>query len=929
MIRLRKFSLNSFFRLLTVLIFLTVTCDLFAQRIPKKEIGRPLTTQPDTLKPQNPVPNQNIDPRSMNLDTGGVSNNIDTVKYTIDTIPAGSDSIVAKRDTFSVKLSKDSLEAPVQYYAEDSAVIELRNGKITLYGKTKTEYQTIVLTAPKVIIDQHSQILTAVNSKDSAGEVIDYAKFADKDQNFQSDTIKYNFKTQKGLTQNTITQSDQLFIHGETVKKVDKDVTFINRGFFTTCNLDEPHFGFRANKLKVINKKVAISGPVHPEFEGVPVPIYIPFGYFPLSQGRKSGLLPPQFATNDQQGLGLEGVGYYKVVNDYWDAKLYGNFYSYGSWSANINPTYRKRYKYQGAFNIGLQKTKRNFKGDPDYSTFNTYTVFWNHSTDSRARPGVSFSANVNASSTRYNESVLNDPILNYQNVSTSSITYSKTWQDKPFNLTASATHSQNNLNRTVSLTLPNLGFTVATVYPFQKKDAVGTKKWYQQLGIGYNGALQNQVTFYDTAFSLTQIKDTLQWGATHNIPITLSLPPILGGAVVVSPGISYSQVWVSQRVKQTWDSSLKKIDRTVQKGFNIDQQVAFSLSFNTAVYGTYQFKNSKIVAIRHVIRPTFGFNYRPDLSHQYYDSVQVERDTTGYRGRRVLYGMLQGSYPSGFAYGRSGGINFGLDNNLEMKVRNTKDTTGENPTKKIRLIDGLGFTGNYNFLAKNFKLSPISLYFRSNLFEKINISGNATLDPYQKDSLLNPIDVYTWKNGFSLGKISAATLSISSTFQSKPRDENKAKQRTDQVNQQLNDPVLANDRQRLLDYMQRNPSEFVDFNIPWQFSISYSLNYQQVKRIDLTGFDPVISSAANFSGSFSLTPKWNFSVNGYYDVKFHKIQTFSMAISREMHCWQLSVNVSPVGITRFFNFTISPKSGILQDLRINRTRSFYTGRTY
>jgi hypothetical protein len=903
---LRKFSLKFFFiRALLALILFLVTKHSGAQRTQPRDFDSLLTKKADTTRPRiNPPP---------------------TTPLTItssDTLP-GKDSVtIQKIDTFSLKLSKDTLDAPIQYAAEDSMVVMIKSKKIYLYGKTKTEYQDVVLTAPLVGIDQETQVLTAFNKKDSTGAVIEEAIFKQGENEFTSDTIAYNIKTQKGLTKNTITQSGEMFVHGTYVKKIDDNVTFVKEGIFTTCNLDEPHFAFKANKLKVVNKKVAISGPAHPEFEGVPVPVYVPFGFYPLSQGRHSGFLPPQFATNEQFGLGLEGLGYYKVFNPYWDAKFYGNIYSYGGWSFNVNPTYRKRYKYAGSLNFGLQKTKRNFKGDPDFFSNNSYTLNWSHSADARARPGITFSANVNSSSTTFNENVPNNTQLNFQNQLSSSIAYSKTWTDKPYNLTVSANHNQNNATRLVNVSLPDVGFTVSTLYPFQKKESVGSKKWYEQLGIAYNGNFRNQVSFYDTAFRLKDVIDTLQWGAQHNIPITLSLPPILGGAIVVSPGVSYSQVWIAQKFLRNWNDGTKKVDTVIQKGFFVDQQASFSLSFNTAIFGTYQFKNAKVAAIRHVIRPTISASYRPDLSKKYYDSLQI--NDAGYK---ILASQLQGGIYSGYGSGRTGGLSFQLDNNLEMKVRNKEDTTGENAYKKVRLIDGFGMNTAYNFLAPKFKLSPFNLYFRTNLFEKINLNANGVINPYQTDSLGNNIDEYVWKAGkFSFGTLTSGSISLSTSFQSKPKDEAKDKSRKEELDQQLNDPVLAADKQRLLDYMRQNPAEFVDFNIPWQISLSYSLNYFRQIKPDYSGFTSNISSSANFSGSFSLTPKWNFSVNGYYNFDTKQLQTFTMSISREMHCWQMSINVTPIGLYRYFNFTISPKSSILQDLRINRTRSFYTG---
>jgi hypothetical protein len=437
-------------------------------------------------------------------------------------------------------------------------------------------------------------------------------------------------------------------------------------------------------------------------------------------------------------------------------------------------------------------------------------------------------------------------------------------------------------------------------------------------LGIAYNGNFRNQVSFYDTAFKLRNLIDTLQWGAQHNIPITLSLPPILDGAIVISPSVSYSQVWIAQKFRRSWNAAANKVDTTITKGLFIDQQASFGLGFNTALFGVYHFKGKKITAIRHVIRPSIGFSYKPDLSKQHFYNTQV--DATGYVAR---FSEFEGALYSGYGEGKTGGLSFQLDNNLEMKLRTKKDTA----ERKIRLIDGFGFTTAYNFLADSMKLSPFQFYFRTNLFEKINLNASASMSPYKVDDRGRNIDQYAWEGkGFSLGRITTGSISLSTSFQSKPKDAQKDKENKAQMDQQLNDPVLAADRQRLLDYMRQNPAEFVDFNIPWQVSLSYALNFYEQFKADYSGFEKIFSSNANFNGSFNLTPKWNFSVSGYYNFDTRQLQTFTMAISRDMHCWQMSINVTPIGIYRFFNFTISPKSSMLQDLRINRTRSFFTG---
>lgn len=903
--QLRKFRPIYFFNgILAAAMLFTLTLKTAAYGAPASEIYSPLTTVADTTKP---IINGDSSSRSINISA-------DTTILPLK----DSASYRNKIDTFELKISKDSLEVPLKYKAEDSVVVLVQDKLILLYGKTKIDYKSIELTAPKIELDQQAQIVTAFNNKDTSGMVTEVASFKDGNNQFTSDTIRYNFKTQVGLTQNTVTKDGEIYVHGEIAKKINENTTFIKNSRFTTCNLDDPHFAFLTPRMKVINKKLAVSGPAHPEFEGVPVPIYLPFGFFPLSQGRHSGLLPPQFATNEQYGLGFEGLGYYKVLSEYWDVKMYGNIYSYGGWSFNVNPTYRRRYRYQGNFNFSRQTSKFSFKGDPDYSKTKTYFITWSHSVDSRARPGTTFSANVNAGSTKYNRLVPNNTQQNFQNQLGSSISYSKSWAGKPYNLTLSANHNQNNATRLINVSLPDAGFTVNTLYPLQKKDFAGTSKWYEKLGIGYNGNFRNQLSFYDTAFKLKNLIDTLQWGAQHSIPISVSLPALFGGALMISPSVSYSQVWIAQKFHRTWNSINKKVDTTVTKGLFIDHTTQFALSFNTAIFGTYQFKNSRILGIRHVIRPSVSLNYKPDLSKKHFYSTQV--DTTGYKLR---FSEFEGALYSGYSEGEFGGLSFNLDNNLEMKMRSKKDT-GENAIKKVKLIDGYGLTTSYNFFADSMKLTPVQFHINTNLFDIISISGSTTLDPYLTDSRGRDYNKYVWQDGkFKLGRLTNGSLSVSTTIKSKPKDPEKEKKRKEQLEASLDDPSLIGDQQRLLDYMRQNPSEFVDFNIPWQLNLSYSLNFQEIPKKDYSGFTKEFHSNVSFNGSFSLTPKWNFSVNGYYDFDTKKIQTLQMSINREMHCWQLSINVTPVGISRSFNFTISPKSSILQDLKINRTRYF------
>lgn len=917
---LHKFKRKRFGLSTALFVFCIALTSSLTARV-TRQILTPHIPKTDTIpRPQRPASNVRLPASPRPLNTPASTPQPDTNSSPVDTVPrrnGDSAVLVPTADTFSLKLSKDTLDAPVDYQAEDSAVLLVKEQKFILYGKTETKYRDVVVNAPRTVLDQQTNILTALGQRDSLGRILSRATFKDKEQLFESDSFTYNFKSQKGLTANTYTKEGEFYVKANISKKVDPKTVYVSGGYFTTCNLDEPHFAFKTNRMKVISNSLAVSGPTHPEFEGVPVPIYLPFGIFPLSQGRHSGLLPPQFTSNQQFGLGLEGLGYYKVLNEYVDVTVRTNIYSYGGWNLNILPQYRKRYRYNGGLNLAISRTKFAFKGDPDYQLVKTFQIGWNHSMDSRARPGTSFSASVNAGSTRHNELIPNNPYRNFQNQLYSSITYSKQWQGKPYSLQLSANHNQNNTSRLVNIMLPDAGFTVTTQYPFQRKEFSGAPRWYEKVGVGYSAVARNQLSFFDTGkVSFRNILDTMQMGAQHRFPINLQLPPL--GSLFLSPFINYEETWYTRRFSRRWNNFTKKVDTfSVRKGFFTDRQLNFGLSFNTNIYGTYEFgPQSKVVAIRHVMRPTVSLNYKPNISKRNFDVVQV--DSTG---RKLALAQFEGNLFSPYSYGRYGGMSFALDNNLEMKVRN-KDTS-EGPTKKIKLIDGFGFSSGYNFLQDSLKLQPFSLYLRSTLFEKVSISAQAQVDPYETGAAGQPINRFVWQGGrFTPGRFTGGSISASTSFQSKPKDAEKAKQKEDATT--FSDPALLGDQEALQDYMRRNPAEFVDFNVDWSVNLSFSLTLNRLPKPNYSGYTSTVTSSASFNNSFNLTPKWNFSTNGFFDFNTGQISMLTMSIAREMHCWQMAIGVTPIGNYQFFNITISPKASVLRDLRVNRTRYFY-----
>ncbi|WP_145674970.1 putative LPS assembly protein LptD [Chitinophaga polysaccharea] len=864
----------------------------------------------DSSKVKRPVP-----VAVPGADTNILSPDADTSKgTTVDTL-------------FVPKISKDTLDAPVHYKAKDSIILMVPDKRFYLYGSANTKYKSIDLTAEKMNFDQETGILEATNAKDTAGKLFGGPIMNDGGQSFESDTLKYNFTSQKAKIYNTRSQYGEGYIHSAQTKKAADNTIFGFKNGYTTCNLDTPHFSFRARKIKVIPDKLVISGPANLEIEGIPTPLFIPFAIFPITQGQRSGILPPQYVVNQQKGIGLENGGYYIGLGEHFDLTMRGDVYSYGSWSLTASPTYRKRYKYNGGLNLSFANTRF---GDPavksEFSTSKDFRITWNHSMDSKARPGVNFGAAVNFGTSSYNRYNVYDYNTRVNNNIGSSITFSKSWIGKPYNLTMGLNHSQNLSTRDVSISFPDATFTVNTIYPFQPKEMVGKPKWYEKIGISYNGVLRNQANFKDSLFGRQQMFDAMQTGIQHSVPISFSIPVFK--TFTLSPGINYSEYWYAKKFIRNWNPNKPNLgtgdkgalDTTYQAGFFTARDVSASMSLSTALYGMYTFaKHSKVKAIRHVMRPTLSASYRPDLSSSYYRLVQYNKE-----GDKTPMSDFDGAIIGVPSPGTFGGINFGLDNNLEMKVFSRKDTTG-NHEKKVKLLDGFGINGNYNLVADSFKLSTFSIYARTNLFDKLNISASGNLDPYQTDARGRRIDKLIWQQGkISLGRLTNASISMSTSFQSKDKKSKAKEQTIDSIeNAQSKDAAFAA-QQRQLAMVRANPGEYVDFDIPWRVDLSYSLAYTNTIIPDSGGVVRRITQYVSFNGDFSLTPKWKIGLNSGFDFTNMQIAYTNMYISRDLHCWQMSINLIPFGTFRQFSITINPKAGILRDLRINRSRQFY-----
>lgn len=879
-----------------------------------------ISYQPEIFS-SDTIPTKKILSTFNNTTLNNIPNDSISIKLIDSSFKNNADTFFLGKDSVKFNTSRDSLTEVVEYYANDSIVFDVPDKTIRMYGKkSNVKYADNELSAPFIQYDQQYNLIHAYLVKDSAGRVLAFPTFNQADFKSISDTISFNMKNGKGITKGTYTQQGEMFVYGQKIKKTSPDVFFANKGRFTTCNLDTPHFAFVSEKIKFINKKMAFTGPVHPEIEAVPLPVMLPFGIYPLKTGIHSGFISPNFTANDQLGLAMEGFGYYKAINENWDIVARGTLYSYGGWTMNVSPRYNKRYQYQGNFSFDVQNFKTGFKGDPDYSTSRTYNVRWSHSADTKARPGVSFSANVNAGSSKFNAQVPNSPERNFTNQLNSSITYSKVWKDKPFNISLSANHNQNTLQRLININLPDLAFNVNTQYPFRRKEIVGNYKWYENIGVALNTNAKSLSSFYDTASNIMkQFQDNFKWGASHSIPVTLSLPPL--GPLQVSPSVSYQERWYQERFSRVWNESDKKLDTVITNGMFTARDMSFGVGVSTRIFGMFSFrKTSKVAAIRHEIRPVVSASYKPNMNQSSYYSTKT--DTSGNINKFSYY---ERSIFGAFSDTKFGGLNFGLDNILQMKVRNGKDSSS-NSLRKVSLLDGLSINGNYNFLSDSFRMSNLSLNARSNLFDKINITANAQFDPYQRNNEGRKIDKLIWaKNPASLGMLTGGGISLQSSFKGGEKTNKSSSQSREKTGLKNPSDLSEDELQSESAYIQNNSGEFVDFSIPWDLSLSYSLRFSKSPSLsDPLSYKTTLYQDVNWSSHVRLTPKWNIGVSGSYNMTLKELGVLSLNLSRDLHCWQMNVVVSPVGRFRYFTINISPKSSLLRDIKVNRTRYFY-----
>ncbi len=773
-----------------------------------------------------------------------------------------------------------------------------------LFGGAQVQYEDLNLKADRVMYNQADNSISATPLTDTSTGP--RPSFQQGSETFTYDYLRYNFKSKRAIVRNARTQYGEGFVISQQVKRNADNSIYGYRSIYTTCDLDTPHFGIRARRIKVIPGQIIVAGAANLCIEGVPTPAILPFGVFPISETRRSGFRIPSYTIEEQRGLGLTNGGYYFHFSDYIDALILATFYSKGSYSVGVRSTYANRYRYGGTVSLDYAYNKVGESYEPGASINKQFAINWRHQTDPKARPGQSFNASVNILKGNYYQDNSYNPNQILQNQFQSNITYSKSWSGRlPSSFTASLLHNQNTQTHQVNVTLPSIAFTVAGFSPFARRNPVGSPRWYEKISTSYSFSGLAKTSFYDTGFQLSNLSlDQFGIGFRHNIPITASYT--IARYINFSAGVNYTEYWLTDRFFQFYDSSRNGLDTVIHKGFFAARDFSASAQLSTRIYGIKRWKKGRLAGIRHVLTPNFGIGYVPDYAAPPFEYYYRTAQSAG--GALNYYSPYQRSVVGVPGMGQTGRfasvLDFGLNNNLQIKTRKGTDTGAT--TKNITLIDGLSFSSRYDLAADSFAWAPFNLQFRTNILDKVSINASAVFDPYVYDGNLGRrINTLQWKEGGFIN-FQNANLSLSSSFRSGNKSGPDSKK-----------PNFVMESGRYFDYL--------DFNIPWSLNIDYTLNLQRSYRPYSDGGDTlVLTHGARFSGDVNLTRHLKLSITSGYDFSNKQLWLTSIDIYRDLHCWEMHLGAIPFGPRKSYNFTLNVKASVLQDLKLVRRRDYH-----
>lgn len=842
----------------------------------------------------------------------------------------GMDSLAA--DTTK---KKEPLDAPVIYEASDSIVFT-KEGYAHLYGEGKVNYQNIELTSAVITMNMDSSTVYATGVTDTAGVETGSPIFKDGETPYESKIMRYNFKTKKGFINSIVTQQGEGYVTSEEGKKGANDEIYMRHGKYTTCdNHEHPHFYLKLSMAKVRPKKNVVFGPAQLVVEDVPLPIAVPFGFFPFNSSYSSGFIMPTYGDEMNRGFYLRDSGYYFAISDQMDLKVLGEVFTKGSWGLSAASNYNKRYKFSGSFNASYLVTKTGEKNMPDYSVSKDFRIQWSHRQDAKANPNSSFSASVNFATSSYDRSSLSslyNPQQYSQNTKASSVSYSRNFPEIGLNISGAFNITQNTRDSSLSMTLPDVNISLNRIYPFKRKKSAGDERWYEKISLQYTGSITNSISTKDNLLFKTPLT---QWenGMQHKIPVSATFN--LFKYINIVPSFNYTERWYLRKVKQSYDASPTSRDhvkRDTINGFNRLYDYNLSLQMNTKLYGMYKplFMKSKELQIRHVFTPTVSYTYTPDFGksrYGYYDTYTYT-DEDG-EVRTVEYSPYEGAVYGYPGKNMSQNISFSIDNNIEMKMKSDKDTTGY---KKISLIDQLGASLSYDVANK--KWSDLSMNLRLKLTKSYTFNMNASFATYayQFDENGNVVvgDRTEWSYG-RFGRFQGYSGSFSYTLnndtfkklfgkkeEDKKNKDNKGKEENeDEETEEETEEQNNNSNMRKTEKASVDSDGYLAFKLPWSVSLSYSYSIREDRSKDINiktmRYPYSLTHSLNVSGNFKIGSRWNMTYSTGYDFTSKEMSMTTLNITRDLHCFNMSCGLV-FGPFTSYNFSIRANSSMLTD---------------
>ena len=862
------------------------------------------------------------------------------------------------------KPQSNAIDAKIEYTSSDSMVIT-GAGIAYLFGSSELKYKNMELKAEEIRVHMDSSTIHANGVLDTIeNEWIGKPVFAEGNDQYETDEITYNLRTQKGLIINAITEQGEGYIIAGKTKKVDNEVLMMSQGKYTTCDQhDHPHFYLHMTKAKVKPGDYIATGPAYLVVGDVPLPLAIPFGFFPFTSKYSSGLIMPNFGDDYTRGLYLSGLGYYFAINDYMDLRLTGDIYTRGTWAVYARSRYIKRYKFSGNFSINYRWDVTGEKDMPGYNVAKNLSVQWSHSQDAKANPYNNFSASVNFKTSGYNRSNINSYYnvqQNAENTTSSSISYTQRFPDSPWNLGLSMNLTQRTKDSTLSVTLPSLTVSMSRIYPFKRKQRVGKEKWYEKISLQYNGSFTNSITCKEKDFFKSNfIKD---WDNRFKHSLSSSASFMAFKYISITPSISFSDRMFFSRVDQSWNEELNQVQKDTVAGFYNVYDFNASISMSTKLYGFYipfrKWFGDKVDRFRHVMTPSLSFTYRPDFGQDYwakryggfygsYDKPVTTRDEAGNivpkldeNGLPIFEVVHYSRFKEAPGRGATAALGFSLGNNIEMKLRNDRDTTGKEPYKVYSIIDNLSISGGYNFIADSMNWQNFSVNLRIKIPKvnyTINLSGQ--FDPYMytttpSGSHVRCNELY-WNHGRFPHFLGTST-SFSYTFNNDVvkgwfDKTNKKKDSPENTEQEegIEGEELENHHTDKHKEKESNDDGYLFAKIPWSLSVSYNLRYGASNEWDekrnyyKMGFRHNLSCSA----SIGLGSGWKASTSLSYDVNAKKLSYTSINVSRDLHCWSMSASFVPFGPYKSYTFHIGVNASMLADLKYDKSSSDATGK--